>query len=73
MTNFAHCNLSKFRFTPCHIIDFVQPDGLGGILKQFFLQRPNQKKKIQGAKPKMTNITWGKALLTLSIIFTGFF
>jgi len=55
--------LSKFQFTPCHIIDFVRSYDLGGLLKQFFLlQIPHQQKNY--GRQTRTYITVGKTLLT---------
>jgi len=63
-------NLIKFRFTPCHIIDFVQSK----FMKVQNQKTSNYKDEIQkenftGEKPKMTYITWRKTLLTLYSIY----
>ena len=54
------CNLRKFRFTPCHIIDFVKSK----FMKVQNQKTSNYKEGIQkenftGRKPEMTYITTG--------------
>jgi len=61
-------NLKKFRFITYHIIDFVQSNGLRGILKQKKFQGLNPKKKIKGKEPGNDIYYRGKALLTFKAI-----